>query len=147
MKLVRWIFILLVFVGVAFGIFDVVRQMPKLNELNTSKQEKETELAEVKEKLAETNLKYRGFLESSGTIPDDLKKAEAGRTMKMQKEYHKQIYHLERRERELKRLIRKDERRAAEIHSSLKPRLIIAGGLAVLFLAGAIITGRAAIRS
>jgi hypothetical protein len=54
---------------------------------------------------------------------------------------------MEMEERELKRLIRKDERALAELYGGMRSRLLVSGGLTVLFLVGAIMAGRAANRT
>jgi hypothetical protein len=147
MKTLRWIFLFLFVLTVVYAGFVFARELPGIKQVSISKQEKEAELQTTNKKIGEVNLQYRGFLESGGAIPDSLKIQETGNTMRVQKEYHKKIFILENRERELDRLIRKDERQLAKIYAGLKSRLYITGGLALLFLAGAIITSRAAIRS
>jgi hypothetical protein len=147
MKMFRGIFFLLFVLTVAYTGFVIARGFPGIKQVSASKQAKEAELQGVNESLGKLNLQYRGFLESGGAIPDSLKIQETGNTMRIQQEYHKNIFKLENEVRELERLIRKDDRNLAEIYSGLKTRIYVTGALAILFLAGAIITSRKAIRS
>jgi hypothetical protein len=147
MRLLRWIFLVFFVLGLVYAGVELSRVMPRASELTSAREARVAELESLKEKLGETNIKYRGFLESTSTIPDSLRAAEAGRSMKIQKEFHKKIYKMEMEERELKRLIRKDERALAELYGGMRSRLLVSGGLTVLFLVGAIMAGRAANRT
>ena len=147
MKTLRWIFFLLFVLTIVYAGFIFARELPEINRISKVKQEKETRQLALNKSIGEVNLKYRGFLESGSAIPDSLRNSETGNRMRIQKEYNKKLYKMENEERELKRLIRKDDRKLSKIYSGLKFRFYAAGGLALLFLAGAIITSRAAIRS
>ena len=147
MKTLRWIFLLLFVLTVVYAGFIFARELPEINRISRAKQEKETNQLALNKTIGEVNLKYRGFLESGSAVPESLKTSETGNMMRIQKEYQKQLYKMENEERELKRLIRKDDRKLSKIYSGLKSRFYVAGGLVLLFLAGAIITSRAVIRS
>ncbi len=147
MKMLRGIFFLLFVLAVVYTGFVIAREFPEIKRVSMAKQAREAVLLETNETLGETNMRYRGFLESGSAIPDSLRIQETGNTMRVQKEYHKKIFKLEAEVRELGRLIRKDDRKLAEIYSGLKTRSYVTGALALLFLAGAIITSRMAIRS
>ncbi len=147
MKKARWIFILLFAASVAAAAVYGVISLREAAQLGSSKGEKEEQLNIIRTKLGTVNMKYRGLLESSGSIPDSLRIFESGNLIRQQKEYRKQIFHLEREDRELNRLVRKDERAISAIHDRLKRSMYGFGAAALVFLVTALIARRASIRS
>jgi hypothetical protein len=103
--------------------------------------EYEGQLVEIREKLADTNMKYRGISGSLSTVPDSLKKSVTGEYMRTQAKYRKQLIGYESEEREALRMKRKRERRLAEVQKQVNLRLLLTGGTAVV-LAGALIVRR-----
>jgi predicted nucleic acid-binding Zn-ribbon protein len=147
MKKGRWIFILLFAASVAAAAVYGVISLREAAQLESSKGEKEDRLHVVHTKLETVNMKYRGLQKSVEDIPDSLRVYEAGNIARLQKEYHKQIFHLEQEDRELNRLVRKDHRAISAIHDRIKRRMYGFGVVTLVFLVAALIAGRASIRS
>jgi hypothetical protein len=147
MKATSLIFWLLLAASVvAYGVLSI-GDVGEARRLAASREKKQQDLKVIREETMELGLKYRGYQKGLSDIPDSLRAPLAGITKKKGDEYHKRLFKLEREIRETERLIRKDDRAIDEVYSSLKRRLILFGGAAVVFLAGALITRRAAIRS
>jgi len=147
MKKARWIFLILFAASVAAAVAYGVISLREAAQLESSKGEKEEQLQAVHSKLETANTKFRGLIESTGDIPDSLRVSESGNVIRQQKEYRKQIFHLEGKDRDLNRLVRKDERAISVINDRLKRRMYIFGTAALAFLIAALIAGRASIRS
>jgi hypothetical protein len=147
MKKARWILLILFAASVAAAAAYGVISLREAARLESSKGEKEEQLQAVHTKLETANTKYRGLIESTSDIPDSLRLSESGNLIRQQKEYRKQIFNLEGKDRELNRLVRKDERAISAINDRLKRRMYIFGTAALVFLVAALIAGRASIRS
>jgi hypothetical protein len=144
LSLILWVLLAAsVVVGGVFCTQDL-REVRSLSESRAGTREK---LRVVRENVTETGIKYRGYLDSLSEIPDSLRMKEAGSIVKRGETYRKQLYQLERDTRELERLNRKKDVAIDAVYSSLKRRLLLFGGAAVVFLAGALMTRRTAIRS
>jgi hypothetical protein len=104
--------------------------------------EYEQKLEEIREKLSETNIKYRGLTESLSDIPAEQKKEMTGEYMRKERTYRKQLLAYEDQERDAARLLRKRERQLKEVRNTVRNRLLVSGGV-VLVLAGALAVRRA----
>jgi hypothetical protein len=104
-------------------------------------EEYQKELKEIREKLSEVNIKYRGVTESLAAIPDSLKKDLTGEYMRNERKYRKILLGYEKRQREAQRMEDKRERQLAEVRKQFYRRLLLTGGLAVV-LAGALLVRR-----
>ncbi|MGD8415170.1 MAG: hypothetical protein PVF33_13105 [Candidatus Latescibacterota bacterium] len=104
--------------------------------------EYERELKDVREKLSETNIKYRGLTDSLKDIPTEQKKEMTGEYLRKERTYRKQLLGYEERERDTTRQLKKRERQLEAVRKAVRNRLVLSGGVA-LVLAGALAVRRA----
>lgn len=147
MKTVSNILLVLFVISVAAAGVLVGGDVRDAARLRSKIQEKELELEQIRAELSEVRTKQRGLQNSEPDVPDSLKVLLRGESWRKSEEYRKRMHAYKWQESDQSRLLRKHQRAQATIYARVKFRLIVIGGAALLFLAGALITRRAAIRS
>jgi DNA repair ATPase RecN len=123
--------------GVVFGIIG----SRELGDAQSTLDESEKTIANLREEITEANFKYRGVRGSLENIPDSLKTSATGEWMQQSRTYAKKLRGLEEKVREAERLNRKYERAVADVRQRLTRRLMLFGG-AVVVLTGALVARR-----
>jgi len=147
MKTVSNILLVLFVISVAAAGVLVGGDLRDAARLRSSIQEKEQELEQTRAELSEVRTKQRGLQNSDPDVPDSLRVQLRGESFRKSLEYRKRMNAYKWQESDQSRRLRKYQRAQAAIYARVKSRLIVFGGAALLFLAGALITRRAAIRS
>jgi hypothetical protein len=145
-KIASWILLLAVAAGVA-GAIRWRGAGSGTAALAGERASLQAELDTTRARLHKESLRYRGFLKGMDAIPDSIRTAQAGETMKQTNLYRKAIENLEGEERHLVAAMRKIDRRIAAAEESrrhsVRPFAVAA---AVLLAAGAALHATARLR-
>ena len=130
---------LLVVLGVAALVpvgFATFQDMGRRAEYDNKIAELTSEKAALQEKLFKLNIEYRGYQKSVPSIPDSVRKAQAGIISNKYKTYNKRIRGMEIRQKEITRLIGRNETMKGESlgRSGNWPNMVGGGGLALILL-------------
>jgi len=98
---------------------------------------------DVRQRIGDVNLRYRGLMEGMKAVPDSLKTQMVGEYQRSAEGYRKQLYRLEAESRETERLFGKRKRAESAARENLHRKLMVLGGATILLLSSFIWWARA----
>ena len=126
MKLFGRLLIVLGIVAIIPGGLMVSRDLLKAREFDAKTEKYRAEREVARESLFDLNMEYRGYQQSVPTMPDSIKKAQSGFISKTYREYNKKIRSLEMQQKELTRLMGREQTKKEE---ALADTRLVGGGL------------------